>query len=99
MNGQRQLSPIVWWALAWLCIVVAGLGLLVSARLGWWTVPVPATPTAEPTAHVECFYAGEKVFEFDFDQAREEANGQVQVWMGDESVVVEGDCRISTPAP
>lgn len=66
---------------------------LLSGALAACTEPPPPTPVST-SAHIQCFSEGQMVFDQQFDHAETLADGQIQVWLGAESVALEGDCQI-----
>ena len=57
------------------------------------------SPTAPVTVRVQCYYAGEVIFDQPFDRAETLEDGTVRVWLGVEHVDMEGDCQIVAPMP
>lgn len=74
-----------------LCALLLG-SIFVGAAAAC-TEPPPLTPVPV-SAHIQCYSAGEIVFDQLFDRAEMLADGHVQVWLGEESAELEGDCQI-----
>jgi hypothetical protein len=74
---------LVW---LWALLILLALGLTACSQ------PVAGSQPRQ----VQCFYAGEVVFDQMFDDAQTLDDGSVKVWLGNQSAVLEGECKIVT---
>lgn len=46
------------------------------------------------SAHVQCYSDGEMVFDYIFDKVEIDQGGALTVWIGQDSALLVGDCRL-----
>jgi hypothetical protein len=76
-----------------LCALLLG-SIILGALAACTPTPPPPTPVST-TARIQCYSAGEIVFDQQFDRAEMLTNGHVKAWLGEESAELEGDCQIA----